>query len=248
MTVETEDDLDGLRRIGQIVARALSEMLGAVRPGITTAELDAIGERYLKKYGARSAPQLDAGFPKATCISVNEEIAHGIPGPRVIKEGDIVNVDVSAELGGYYADNAATQIVGAGTAQHQRLCHSTHAALQSALTVARADAPLNLIGRELEKHARRSGFRVVRNLCSHGVGRALHEAPKSIPSFFAPQDLRRLKRGDVITIEPFFSTGLNWVDVADDGWTLLNSPQGRSAQFEHTIVITHSRPLVMTLP
>lgn len=246
MTIETQDDVVGLKRIGKIVSCVLHEMLDAAEPGMTTRELDALGAQLLEKHGARSAPQLTYNFPGATCISINEEAAHGIPGERVIRPGDVLNVDVSAELGGYFADTGGTRVVPPTNPQKTRLCHATRAALTQAMKQARAGQPLNGIGAAIERTAKSYGFRIIENLASHGVGRALHEEPEHIPGYFDAADRRVLKEGMVITIEPFLSTRSRVVTETADGWTLVGVPGNLSAQYEHTMIITRGEPIVVT--
>jgi len=246
VTIENERDIEGLRRIGRIVAIVLDEMLRAARPGMTTRELDAVGARLLDSYGARSAPRITYDFPGATCISVNEEAAHGIPGDRVLCAADVVNVDVSAELDGYFADTGGTTVLSPTNAVKTRLCHAARTALSAAMSVALAGRPLNGIGAAIEKTARLYGFRVIENLGSHGVGRALHEEPTSIAGYHNPSDRRVLNEGMVITIEPFMSTKSRIVTETDDGWTLVGAQGNLSAQFEHTLIITRGAPLVVT--
>lgn len=246
MTIETQDDVAALHKIGRIVSLVLHRMLDAARPGITTRELDHLGERLLAEHGARSAPRLTYDFPGATCISVNEEAAHGIPGDRVIRAGDVVNVDVSAELGGYFADTGGTTVVPPTTPQKTRLCHATRTALAQAMKNARAGQPVNGIGAAIERTAKAYGFKVIENLGSHGVGRALHEAPEHIAGFFDPSDTRLLEEGMVITIEPFLSTKSRVVAETADGWTLAGAAGNLSAQYEHTMIITRGAPIVVT--
>lgn len=246
MTIETEDDVVALQRIGRIVSLVLRQMLDAAEPGMTTRELDALGAQGLAAHGARSAPQLSYDFPGATCISINEEAAHGIPGDRVIRAGDVLNVDVSAELGGYFADTGGTRVVPPTNAQKTRLCHATRVALAQAMKQARAGQPVSGIGAAIERTARAYGFRVIENLGSHGVGRALHEAPEHIAGYFDPADKRRLAEGMVITIEPFLSTRSRVVNETADGWTLAGVPGNLSAQYEHTMIITRGEPIVVT--
>lgn len=247
MTIESQSDIEALQRIGRIVAQVRDTMLALARPGMTTAELDAVGERLLAEAGAQPAPRLTYGFPGATCISVNEEAAHGIPGGRVLRGGDVLNVDVSAELGGYFADTGGTRVLPPAAARDTRLCHAARTALAEALKVARAGQPLNRIGAAIEATARRFGFRVIENLASHGVGRALHEAPEHIAGYYDPADTRVLHEGMVITIEPFLSTRSRVVEETDDGWTLVGAKGNRSAQFEHTLVVTRGEPIVVTV-
>jgi methionyl aminopeptidase len=248
MTIKTQADLDGLKRIGHIVWYVLQEMLDAMRPGMTTAELDAYGAKLLTVHGARSAPQVTYDFPGATCISINEEIAHGIPGDRRIEAGDLVNVDVSAELDGYFADTGGSRVVPPTRDIALRLCHATQVALDEAMLEARAGAPINRIGKAVERVARTHRFRVIRNLGGHGVGRALHEEPEFIGGHFDARDKRILEEGMVITIEPFLSTKTTMAKTASDGWTLFGPQGSLSAQYEHTMIITRGRPLVLTRP
>jgi methionyl aminopeptidase len=246
MTIENDGDIDGLMRIGRIVAEVLDRMLDALEPGMTTAELDTFGRRLLEQHGARSAPELAYNFPGATCISINEEAAHGIPGARVIRAGDVVNVDVSAELDGYFADTGGTRVVPPVTPIKTRLCHATRTALNEAMKQARAGNKINQIGAAIERVARQHRFRIIENLGSHGVGRALHEEPESIAGYCDYRDRRVLREGMVITIEPFLSTKSRHVDEADDGWTLRGAPGNLSAQYEHTMIITRGAPIVVT--
>jgi len=246
MTIETEDDVAALKRIGRIVSYVLQEMLDAAEPGMTTRELDSLGEKLLERHGARSAPRLTYDFPGSTCISINEEAAHGIPGDRVIRAGDVVNVDVSAELEGYYADTGGTMIVPPTSPVKTRLCHATRTALERAMKQARAGQPVNGIGAAIQRVARTYGFRIIENLASHGVGRALHEAPEHIAGYFDPTDSRILSHGLVITIEPFLSTKSRLVTESSDGWTLVGARGNLSAQYEHTMIITRGEPIIVT--
>ena len=246
MTVESEDDLAALERVGKVVARVLRAMLDAAEPGMTTRELDALGERLLERHGARSAPRLVYDFPGATCISINEEAAHGVPGDRVICPGDVLNVDVSAELGGYFADTGGTQVVPPSDPRKTRLCRATRTALERAMRQARAGNPLNGIGAAIQRTAKAERFKVIENLGSHGIGRALHEEPSSVPGYHDPADRRVLTEGLVITIEPFLSTRSRVVTEASDGWTLVGVRGNLSAQYEHTLIVTRGDPIVLT--
>lgn len=246
MTIESDEDITALKRIGRIVASVLQEMLDAAQPGMTTRELDVLGAQLLENEGARSAPRLTYNFPGTTCISINEEAAHGIPGNRVIRPGDMLNVDVSAELGGYFADTGGTKVVSPATPEKTRLCDATRTALAEAMKEARAGQPINRIGAAIQRTAKSFGFRIIENLGSHGVGRALHEEPEHILPYFDPRDRRLLKEGMVITIEPFLSTRSRVVTTKPDGWTLVGSRDNLSAQYEHTMIITRGEPIVVT--
>jgi methionyl aminopeptidase len=246
MSIDGQHDVDGLKRAGAVVAAARDAMAEQVRPGISTAELDAIGREVLQRHGARSAPQLAYEFPAATCISVNDELAHGIPSPnRVLREGDLVNIDVSAELDGYWADSGASYAVGSVARTARALLFTTRAALNDALSTVRAGEPIRNIGRAVEWRARRSGFRVVRDLCGHGVGRHIHEAPQ-VPNTYDARNNALLQDGMVITIEPFLTTSATRVVEDADGWTLRTPDGSIGAQFEHTLIVTRGAPIVVT--
>ena len=248
MKIASERDIEGLRAIGRVVAQTLAEMAAAIEPGITTLELDKIGARALLKAKARSAPRCVYSFPGDTCISINEEAAHGIPGDRVLAAGDVINIDVSAEMDGYFGDTGATFLVPPEDELKRRLLATAEQALARAMQAAVAGARLNLIGRAIETTAEQAGFTTLRDLGSHGVGRSLHEEPRFIPNYHDPLDTRRLHDGQVITIEPFVSTSSVGCRTAADGWTLISGHNNLSAQFEHTMVIRDGEPLIMTLP
>lgn len=246
MTVEGDHDVEGLRRAGRACAEALRVMSGALDPGVTTAELDALGREVLDRHGAASAPQKAYGFPGTTCISVNDALAHGIPSSRrVLRPGDLVNIDVSAELDGYWADTGASFAVGRVSSSRQQLLHATRAAQRDGMRAARAGAPIRNIGKAVLRRARRHHLSVVRTLGGHGVGRHIHEDPH-VANHPEPGNRLRLWEGLVITIEPFLTLGATDVVEDDDGWT-LRTPDGTvGAQFEHTLVVTRGAPIVVT--
>jgi methionyl aminopeptidase len=245
MNAVSRQDINGLQSAGRAVRRAFLAMKRAARPGMTTAELDAVGAAALRQGGARSAPQLFYRFPGATCISINEEAAHGIPGERMLEDGDIVNIDVSAELNGYVADMGESFVVGRGHPERHRICETVQAAVHAAIGQVRAGRSLNVIGRTVSEKASQAGYRIVENLGSHGVGRSLHEDPSYVP-IHNPNERRTLHKGMVLTIEPFFSDGATWVEEQPDGWT-LSVPRGvLVAQFEHTLIVTDGQPIVVT--
>lgn len=245
MTIESQKDLVGLLRIGRIVGMTLKAMQAACRPGMTTGELNAIGAELLRKEGANPAPIVTYKFPAATCISLNDEAAHGIPGERVIQAGDLVNIDVSAELDGYFADTGASIAMLPVTPLKQKLLDTAQVALHKGIAAARAGRPINEIGKAMEAVIRSGGFRVIKDLPGHGVGRKLHEPP-SVPGFYNPKLKDRLTDGMVLTIEPFVTTKASHIYTADDGWTLKTPDGGPAAQFEHTIVITNGAPILVT--
>jgi methionyl aminopeptidase len=247
MTADSQKDIDSLRNIGRICATTLRKMMDAARAGMTTRELDEIGRQPLETEGAKSAPQVTYSFPGATCISISPVIAHGIPGEHVLREGELIHIDVSAELDGYYADTGASMVVSKRDRQLDRLLDATKATLNKALGTAKAGNPLNGIGRSVQNEARRRGFNVIHELTGHGIGRGLHENPKEILNFYNPDDRRILNEGLVLAIEPFLTTGIGRVVTEKDGWALRTMDRAVAAQFEHTIVVTKSQPIILTL-
>jgi methionyl aminopeptidase len=245
MTIQGQMDIEGLKKAGFAVADTLETMKQALRDGITTRELDQIGAERLKKHGAVSAPIKMYRFPGATCISVNREVAHGIPSDRVVRTGDLINIDVSAELNGYYADTGFTVPFGVTDPTLLNLCACSKRALGKALGVARAGAKLNSIGDVVQREAKSSGFDVIRNLTGHGIGRKLHEEP-SIFSYYDPKQRGRLGKGMVVAIETFVSTGGRFAEETGDGWTLVADDGGFVAQYEHTVIVTEGEPIVVT--
>ena len=246
MSIEGPEDIEALKRIGAIVAEARDIMGRHVCAGITTAELDDIGREVLMKHGARSAPQLAYGFPGWTCISVNDALAHGVPSKDIVlRDGDLVNIDVSAELGGYWADTGATFAVGTVPARTEALLKATKQALQDALGQARAGRPLREIGRVVEARAKKHGFKVIENIGGHGVGRSIHEEP-SVSNTYERKDKTILREGMVIAIEPFLTLNARFVVEDADGWTLRTPDKTLGAQFEHSIIVTRGDPIVLT--
>ncbi|MBT0782453.1 MULTISPECIES: type I methionyl aminopeptidase [Paracoccus] len=248
MTITNQDELDGLKDIGRIVANTMQAMAKALEPGMTTGELDGIGRALLEREGAVPAPQSTYGFPGATCISVNEEIAHGIPGDRVIAAGDLVNIDVSASKNGYFADTGATYRVAPVRPALDRLCRDGRRAMQIGIAQVGSGRPLAGIGRAIGRFAAGRGYTLIRNLASHGVGRSLHEYPEDIPTWPSRTEKRRIDKGLVLTVEPFLSAGGLWATEGDDGWTLYSQPPAPVVQYEHTVVATDRGAIVVTLP
>lgn len=247
MSITSIADLESLQKIGAIVARCLDHMSKNLEPGMTTFELDEIGRAFLELHSAQSAPKLVYNFPGTTCISLNHEAAHGIPSRhKRLNAGDLINIDVSAELNGYFADTGGSFIIPPMTATKKKVCDVAKSTMWKGISAAVHGQKLNGIGKAMEAEAHKNGLSVIRNLCSHGVGRWLHEEPDQIPGFYDKKDLRILQEGSVITVEPFVSTGASHVIDSGHGWTLIN-PNHFTAQYEHTIVITRGQPLIMTL-
>ena len=246
MTIRNRQELLGVLRVGRVVKLALDTTIAEVRAGATTQHLDRICAAVLSRYGARSAPRLVYGFPGSACISVNEEAVHGIPRrSRIVRAGDLVKIDVTAELAGYFADSATTVAVGEASPADQRLIRCTRSALEAALRVARADVPLNAIGRAVQAEVERRGFNIMPELGGHGVGRTIHEEPH-VHNYHVPWDDRRLHVGLVLAIEPVISSGSGKSTTSADGWTISTADGARSAHFEHTIIVTEGPPIVAT--
>jgi len=246
MSIETNEQLEALKAIGRIVGRALREMARHVRPGVSTAGLDAIGAKLLAAEGARSAPPIVYGFPGAVCISVNDEIVHGVPGTRVVAAGDLVKLDLTAEKGGYMADAAVSVAVPPAREEAVRLAACAERAFERAMREARANRRVCDIGAAVEAEVQRNGYSVVRDLCGHGIGRTIHEAPQ-VPNYWNPRQRDRLTNGLVITVEPIIAAGRGDAVLAADGWTMKTADHSLAAHFEHTLVITKDAPILLTV-
>ena len=248
MTITHEDELDGLKDVGRIVANTMHAMAAAMEPGMTTRELDAVGRALLEREGATSAPEATYAFPGATCISVNEEVAHGIPGDRVIAAGDLVNIDVSASKDGLFADTGATFRVAPVRPSLDRLCRDGQRALQVGIAQVGHGRPLAGIGQAIGRFASAHGYTLIRNLASHGIGRALHEEPKEVATWPTRGDKRVMHDGLVLTVEPFLSKGAIWATDGGDDWTLHGEPRAPVVQYEHTVVATGRGAIIVTMP
>ncbi len=246
MQIESTRDLRGIKRIGEICGLTLKLMLDSAEPGMSTRDLDDIGRDFMTKMGAVSAPIRAYGFPGYTCISLNDEAAHGIPRKdRFIRAGDLLNVDVSAILEDYWGDTGATIIVPPAQPALTKLCRATRTSLDLAISMARPGQRANAIGRAVEKYAKRHGYRTLRELGGHGVGRHIHEKP-SIPNYFNRRNRDVLVDGMVLTLEPFLNAGRGRIKTADDGWTLRTVDGSLSAQYEHTVIINGDDPILVT--
>uniref|UniRef100_A0A832I2A6 Methionine aminopeptidase n=1 Tax=Eiseniibacteriota bacterium TaxID=2212470 RepID=A0A832I2A6_UNCEI len=245
MSITTREELDALRHVGRIVRRALEAMRAEVRPGVTTAALDAAGARVLAAHGARSAPRLVYGFPGVNCISVNDEIVHGVGSSRVLREGDLVKLDVTAEKDGFMADAAITVVAGRAPARARALVACAERALRRGLAAARAGRRAREVGAAVERVVEAAGFSVVRALQGHGIGRTIHEEP-SIPNWDDPEARAVLTPGLVVTVEPIVSAGSGDAVGLPDGWTVRTRDGSLAAHAEHTVVITRGAPLLLT--
>ena len=245
MSITSEMDWTGLREVGRVVHLTLEALQRHTRPGVTTAELDDVAARIFARHDAHSAPAAVYNFPGTVLISVNDEVVHGIPGPRRLLPGDVVKLDVTAEKDGYMADAARTVVLAGGTDLGRRLAACARDAFDAALHVARAGAPVNAIGRAVEGEVTRRGFSVVRGLDGHGIGRTIHEPP-SVPNYCNPRQTDVLTEGLVITIEPIIASGRGLAFEDRDGWTIRTKDGSLAAHHEHTLVITRGRPVLLT--
>lgn len=247
MIVKTDEELQALKEIGAICAKVRDTMVKETVPGITTKELDHIAKEMFEAEGAISAPIHDENFPGQTCISVNEEVAHGIPGKRVIKEGDLVNIDVSALKNGYYADTGISFVVGeTDEPMKQKVCDAAQEAFDAAMTKIKPGAKLSQIGKAVHATARKNDLKVIKNLTGHGVGQSLHEAPAHIMNYFEPQDKTLLKEGMVLAVEPFISSNASFVTEGKNEWAFETKDKSYVAQIEHTVIVTKDGPLLTT--
>ena len=247
VTLKTSKDLANMRPAGAITAQALQAGGGAVRPGITTGEIDRIIKEFIISKGAKPSFLGYGGFPGSACISVNDEVIHGIPGKRVIKEGDIVSIDVGAIYDGYQGDSAATFAAGAVSAEAQGLMDATQESLLAAIAVMRVGARLGDIGHAVQSYVEARGYGVVREYVGHGIGREMHEEPE-VPNYGHPGHGMRLVAGMVLAVEPMITQFSPAVRVLGDDWTVVTKDHGLAAHFEHTIAVTEKGPVILTLP
>ena len=246
MTADSENDITSLKAIGHICAETLRKMMAAAQAGMTTLELDEIGRQLLRSEGARSAPEVAYQYPGATCISVSPVIAHGIPDGHVLTDGELIHIDVSAELDGYYSDTGASMWITRRSPEIHKLLEATRATLGKAVSAARAGRRINEIGRTVQQEAGKRGYNVIYELTGHGIGHSLHEDPGEIWNFYNPRDHRILKEGQVLAIEPFLTTGKGRIHEERDGWSLRTADNAIAAQFEHTIIVTRNEPIILT--
>ncbi len=247
MSITKESEWIGMQQAGKAAAYTLKEMLDYARPGMSTKELDDYGAEILSDFGARPAPQLTYGFPGCACISVDNEFCHGIPSKtRILKEGDLINIDVSAELNGFWADNGASFVLGNDIHQHQKLVEASKEILKQALANIKGGVKIAEIGHLMETEAKKRGFKVIKNLGGHGIGRSLHEQPDELLNYKNRFDQRRFKKNSVIAIETFISTSSTYATELGDGWTMIGNKGGYMAQHEHTIVVTEGKPIILT--
>jgi methionyl aminopeptidase len=247
MSITREEELIGMQKASEAVAITLREMSKYAKPGISTKELDEYGAQILADLGAKSAPYLTYGFPGWTCISVGKEFCHGIPSSkRILKEGDLINIDVSAELGGFWSDNGNSFVIGEDLHGHQKLVDASKEILRKTINSIQGGVKIADIGHLMETEAKKRGYKVIKNLGGHGIGRSLHEQPDELLNYKNRFDHRRFKKNSVVAIETFISTTSTYADTLNDGWTMVGNKGGFMAQHEHTIVITDGKPIILT--
>ncbi|MGB4837969.1 MAG: type I methionyl aminopeptidase [Saprospiraceae bacterium] len=247
MSITKEAELIGMKKASEAVAYTLKEMKNYAQPGMTTKQLDTYGAAILSDLGAKSAPFLTYRFPGCTCISVNNEFCHGIPSvSKILKEGDLVNIDVSAELNGFWSDNGSSFVLGEDINRHNNLIDASKQILHKAIYHIKGGIRISDIGHLIETEAKKRGFKVIKNLTGHGIGRSLHEEPSEIANYRDRLNLTRFKKNSVVAIETFISTTSTHVVRLKDGWTMVGNKGGFMAQHEHTIVVTDGKPIVLT--
>lgn len=247
MSITTEAELAGMKKASEAVAFTLKEMRKFAKAGMSTKELDEYGGQILKKFGAKSAPYETYGFPGWTCISVDNEFCHGIPSEkRILQEGDLINIDVSAELNGFWSDNGGSFVIGEDINDHQKLIEASKQILHKAIHNIKGGVRISDIGFLIETEAKKKGYKVIKNLTGHGVGRSLHEAPHEIANYRDRFNVTRFKKNSVVAIETFISTTSTYAETMKDGWTMVGNKGGFMAQHEHTIVVTEGKPIILT--
>ena len=247
MSITKESELIGMKRISEIVGTTLKQMREYAKVGMSTKELDEFGGNILISYGAKSAPYETYGFPGYTCISINEEAAHGIPSEkRILKEGDLINIDVSAELNGFWSDNGGSFILGKDIHNHQPLVDASKQILYKAIKNIKGGVKISDIGYLIETEAKKYGFKVIKNLAGHGVGRSLHEEPENILNYRVKTNRERFKKNTTVAIETFISNKSTITIELNDGWTLVGNKGGFVTQHEQTILITDNHPIILT--
>jgi methionyl aminopeptidase len=247
MTLKSPQEIAKMRAAGRIVAQALEAMRAAVRPGITTAQLDAIGEATIRKAGATPSFKGLYQFPASVCVAVNDEVVHGIPGKRALKGGDIIKLDTGALLDGWHGDATITVPVDAIDEESQRLVDATYGALFAGIAQCRPGKRIGDIGHAIQEYAESRGYGVVRQYVGHAIGRKIHEDPQ-VPNFGDPGTGTLLRKGMVLTIEPMLTVGTYETHTLPDKWTVVTNDGKRAAQFEHTVAITDGDPEILTLP
>ncbi len=247
MSITNESELTGMQKASEAVALTLKEMRMYAQVGMTTKQLDKFGATILADFGAKSAPNLTYKFPGSTCISVNKQFCHGIPSDRImLKEGDLINIDVSAELNGFWSDNGGSFVLGQDVYKHQKLIEASRQILHKAIFHIKSGVRISDIGHLIETESKKHGYKVIKNLAGHGIGRSLHEEPREIMNYRDRYNHTRFQKNSVVAIETFISTASTYAETIEDGWTMVGNKGGFVAQHEHTIVVTDGSPMILT--
>jgi methionyl aminopeptidase len=247
MSITIAAELTGIKKISEAVAVTLKQMRNYSKPGMTAKQVDDFGGQILNELGAKSAPRATYGFPGWTCISINNEVAHGVPSEKkLLKEGDLINIDVSAELNGFWSDNGGSFVLGQDINNHQHLIDTSKYILQKAIHNIKGGVRISDIGQLIETEAKKSGYKVIKNLTGHGIGRSLHEEPHEIANYRDKFNLSRFRKNSVVAVETFISTRSTIANTQPDGWTLIGDKGGYVAQHEHTIIVTDGKPIILT--
>ena len=245
--VKDAETIERMRVAGRLAAQAMRAVADRIAPGVTTDELDRVGHEFLCDHGAYPSTLGYRGFPKSLCTSVNEVICHGIPDSTVLRDGDIVNVDITAFLDGVHGDTDATYLVGDVDEESRLLVERTHEAMMRGIKAVAPGRQINVVGRVIESYARRFGYGVVRDFTGHGIGTAFHSG-FVVPHYDDPRYSTVIEAGMTFTVEPMLTLGTHTWDMWDDGWTVVTKDRKRSAQFEHTILVTETGAEILTLP
>ncbi|GAA2425410.1 type I methionyl aminopeptidase [Actinomadura vinacea] len=245
--VKTPETVEKMRVAGRIAAQALEEVGKHIRPGITTDELDVIGHEFLLAHDAYPSTLGYRGFPKSLCTSINEVICHGIPDDTVVRDGDIINIDITAFIGGVHGDTDATFLCGDVDEESRLLVERTHEAMMRGIRAVAPGRALNVIGRVIQSYAKRFGYGVVRDFTGHGIGTTFHSG-LAVPHFDDPTATTIMQPGMTFTIEPMLTLGVHDYDMWNDGWTVVTKDRRRTAQFEHTLLVTDDGHEILTLP
>lgn len=247
MSITRESEFLGMKKVSEVVGITLKLMREHAKAGMSTKELDEFGGAILNSYGAKSAPYETYGFPGYTCISVNKEAAHGIPSSeKILKEGDLINIDVSAELNGFWSDNGGSFVIGKDINNHEPLITASKEILEKAIYSIKGGVKVADVGGLIETEARKRGFKVIKNLAGHGVGRSLHEEPEDILNYRVKSNKERFKKNTTVAIETFIASKSTVALGLEDGWTLVGNKGGYVTQHEHTILVTDKEPLILT--
>jgi methionyl aminopeptidase len=249
LILKSERDLAVMRKAGRLVAHALEALRERVKPGVSTAELDRFAYEFLTRHGATPSFKNYHGYPASLCTSINEEVVHGIPkATRILREGDIVKLDIGARIGGFHGDSALTVPVGQVSPETQRLLDVTLEALWKGIEQVRLGNSLKDLSTAVQRHVESHGFSVVRDMVGHGIGRSLHEEPQ-VPNYTVPEQQNPpFREGMTLAIEPMVNAGGTEIEVMPDMWTAVTKDRSLSAHFEHTVAVTRREPMILTLP